>query len=118
MAFNAALDAGGTGIFTGAGGATAPIALASGPTFNDFSAVSPSINAAGRVAFWATTDFLDSGVFTSTGGTATSIALESGPLSQIGNPSINASGTVVFVADIDGTRAIKAFSPARGEQRR
>ncbi|MEI9895591.1 MAG: choice-of-anchor tandem repeat NxxGxxAF-containing protein [Chthoniobacter sp.] len=55
VGFYAGLDAGGTGIFTVAGGTVTSVALSSGPTFSAFDTI-PSINNAGTVAFTATLD--------------------------------------------------------------
>ena len=60
VAFRASLGAGGSGIFTGSGGATTAIADSTGP-FTTFD--TPSLDSAGKVAFWAELDAGGSGIF-------------------------------------------------------
>lgn len=102
VAFTATLENGvDTGVFTGSGGLTTPIALTSGPTF---AAVGPgpSINSDDMVAFQATLDTGDTGVFVGNGGVTTPIALSSGGAYENfgGSVSINSSGTVAFSAGL------------------
>jgi len=94
-------DAGGAGVFTGAGGAVTTIADSSG-TFNT-SMNGPSINAGGVAAFAAGLDAGGSGVFTGSGGAVSTVATSAGPFQTFdtvaGNgPSINAAGTIIFRA--------------------
>jgi len=106
VAFNALLDNGGAGVFLGNGGPTTTIADRSGP-LNGF--VYIAINNSGTVAFQGQGDnaLSQSGIFTGNGGPITTIANNSGPFGSFGGggfgrPDINANGTVVFRADIDG----------------
>lgn len=105
VAFEAGLDTGGEGVFTGSGGPTTTIATtsdfppsSSGPVV--FSG--PSINDSGTVAFIAAYQRLESplfiGLFTGAGGSLTTIADSSGPYSSFypGSPSINNLGKVAF----------------------
>jgi hypothetical protein len=97
VAFYADLDGGGSGIFTGLGGVTTPIALTSG-IFNSFER-GPAINLAGTVAFRATLDTGGGGVFTGAGGPTTTIStLFGSPFTFTDTVSINADGMVGFGA--------------------
>jgi hypothetical protein len=102
VAFSAILDAGGSGIFTGNGGAITTIAERTDPSFN---LVTTALNNEGTVAFYAFLEAGETRLFTGSGGTITTIADTSGPFSQIGNgapsnPAINDQGTVVFRASL------------------
>ena len=107
VAFYAVRDGGGTGIFTGAGGATTPVALSTGAVGEFYSlAYSPSINAAGTVAFHGairTGTGVELGIFTASGGVALPLALTTGPTFDGFEtyPKINATGTVAFGAHMD-----------------
>lgn len=98
VAFVAALDGGGNGIFTGTGGPLTTVADSSGP-FNSFFA-NPAINAGGTVAFWGFRDGGAEGVYTGNGGAVTTLAQTggggTGGFTQVGIPSINAGGAVAF----------------------
>lgn len=101
VAFNAGLDAGGVGFFTGSGGAVTTIADSNGPisTFTGGVAV---INDAGTVAFFAVLDSGVRGIFAGNGGPLTTIADSAGDFDTgFGNPSINHSGVVAFSATLD-----------------
>ncbi len=99
VAFRAALDVGGSGIFTGSGGPTTPIATSIGPPFSFFG--DPSLNAGGTVAFRAGLDAGGEGIFTGSGGPTTTIADTNGPFIRFAGSSINAGGTVAFRAGLD-----------------
>jgi hypothetical protein len=102
VAFNAGLDAGGIGFFTGSGGPITTIADSNGPisTFTGGVAV---INDSGTVAFFATLDTGVRGIFAGNGGPLTTIADASGAFGTgFGfTPSINNAGTVAFSATLD-----------------
>ena len=108
MAFEANLDAGGAGIFTGNGGPTTTIADSNGPTFSGFD--DGSINDAGTVAFYADFDDNTAGIVTGNGGPTTTVAHGGGAFDTPLSPSINNSGAVAFIdyADnnIDGIYAV------------
>jgi hypothetical protein len=105
VAFVASLTAGGAGIFIGNGsGPPVTIADTSGP-MAAFGGV--SINAAGKVAFQASTDAGTQAIYTWLGGQLTLMADTTGALSALFNPSISDQGQVAFLADLhDGSRAI------------
>ena len=104
VAFLSSLDAGGDGIFSGAGGATTTIALTSSPDFSSFPS-GPSINASGTVAFVGRTEGSGRGVlgvFTGTGGPTLRIVPSTEPFQAIApRASINAAGTVAWDAVLD-----------------
>jgi hypothetical protein len=104
VAFQASLDAGGQGIFTGSGGPTTTLYDTNGP----FSSVAfPSLNDAGTVAFQASLDAGGFGIFTGSGGPTTTIATNVGPFSGFSPPSLNNAGTVAFDATLEaGGRGI------------
>lgn len=107
VAFQALLDAGDRGIFTGTGAVpnvTTTIADSSGP-LNTFGP-SPAINAGGTVLFDAVLDGGGvQGLFTGTGAVPnviTPIAETNGPFANFGSTyAINAGGTVAFFATTD-----------------
>jgi hypothetical protein len=101
VAFQAGLDAGGTGIFTGAGGPTTTIVTSGSPVFSSFGM--PVINDAGAVAFFAGLDAGGRGIFRVAGGTTTTIADSNGAFNtSFGfTPSINNSGVVAFSGGLD-----------------
>jgi len=96
VAFLADLRAGGTGVFTGAGGPPTTIATTAGPL--SFFLSGPYINIAGTVAFVANLDDGTSAVFTGSGGPLTPL-YTSPPFSELFFAApINAVGTVAFLA--------------------
>jgi hypothetical protein len=101
VAFAAALDGGGLGIFTGNGGPlTTVVTGAAGFT----SVGDPTINADGTIAFFGERSGGVVGIFTTSGGPITTIADSSGPFSAINfgdDALINDSGTVAFWAPLD-----------------
>jgi hypothetical protein len=121
VAFRGNLDAGGQGIFTNtAGSFTATLIADTGATngtaFSSFG--NPSINASGAVAFSASLNGGNQGVFTNLGGSLTptliadSTNTNNGAFSFFGGASINAGGTVAFLATLDagGTGIFAALS--------
>ena len=99
VAFNASLDAGGSGIFTGDGLEISTIADTSG-IFSYFS--SPTINDGGTVAFNAGLDTGGSGIFTSNVQEISTIADTSGLFdSFLSDVAFNESGKVAFEANLD-----------------
>jgi hypothetical protein len=102
VAFSAILDTGGSGIFTGNGGAITTIAERTDPSFN---LVTTALNNEGTVAFYTFLEPGETRLFTGSGGTITTIADTSGLFSEIGNgapsnPAINDQGTVAFIATL------------------
>jgi len=109
--FQTSPGAGGTGIFTVAGGARTTIADTSG-AFSVFLG-DPALNASGTAAFRASLDAGGSGIFTGAGGATTTIADTSGAFSSFSDPALNASGTAAFRANLGlGQRGI--FTGAGG----
>lgn len=101
--FRATLDAGGTGIFTSAGGPVTDVALSTGPNFNGFR--NPVINSNGIVAFFGVTETGNTGIFSSLGGVTTTIALSTpSPITNVSalSTSINSAGTVAFRMSFQG----------------
>lgn len=99
VAFNAGLDAGGSGIFTGNGEEASTIADTSG-VFSYFS--SPVINDVGSVAFNAGLDAGGSGIFTGNGEEISTIADTSGAYSAfLSDAALNELGQVAFSASLD-----------------
>jgi hypothetical protein len=96
VAFQAFLDAGGSGIFMGDGTTTTTV-VASG-TFTAL--IFPFTNNGGTVTFLGFLNGGGSGIFSSNGGTLTSIADTSGPFTLFSTPSINDAGVVAFQAFI------------------
>ena len=101
VAFQAALDAGGFGAFTGSGGAVTTLADSSGILSTSIS--NPSINSLGLCAIAAGLDAGGTGLFTGNGGALNTIATSSGPFNTFttttGNgPSINTAGKIIFRA--------------------
>lgn len=106
VAFNAGLDTGGTGIFTGSGGELTPIVDTTNGIFNSLS--SPTLNDSGTVAFNAGLAGGQSAIFTSSGGNLTTIADTSGSFSAFSSDvALNDPGNVAFLANLDdGTTGI------------
>ena len=104
VAFAAQLDNFDNGIFTGAGGPTTTIALASGPTFSYFAA--PVIDSAGNAVFFAGLDAGRTGNFYGSGGPTTTIALDADHGGSLGQPAVNAAGTAVFTGGLLGNQGI------------
>lgn len=99
VAFNAGLDVGGQGIFTGTSEGTTTVADSTG-VFDLFS--SADINNQGTVAFLAQLDDQSTGVFTSTDGQISTLADTSGSFSSfLSDPSLNNQGEVAFQATLD-----------------
>ena len=71
------------------------VADTAGP-FSNFYFPSPSLSAAGTVAFAANLDSGRLGIFAGNGGSVTTIALAALPNGSFGYPSINKAGTVAF----------------------
>jgi hypothetical protein len=110
VAFAAGLDTGGNGIFTGSGGPTATLYDTRGP----FNGLGPfSLNNSGSVAFFGNRD-TGEGIFTGNGGPTTTIADTSGPFLGFSDgfvgPPLNDSGTVAFLAELDGCCAEGIFT--------
>ncbi len=99
VAYRAALDTGGEGIFIGSGGPTTTIAHSSGP-FQNFGSIL-DLNAAGTAAFEASFDAGGKGIFTGSGSATNTIADSSGPLFNLLGPAINDNGEVAFWAEFD-----------------
>ncbi len=104
VAFFAALDMGGEGVFVGNGGPARTIADTSG-YFSGFRSLSgnptsPSINSVGTVAFFANLGAGGSGIFTGAGGPSQIIAVSGEGFNEF-EPAVavNDSGTVAFIAD-------------------
>lgn len=98
VAFQAALRRGGTGVFTGSGGAVAEaagLALLAGVTSH------PDLNGAGDTSFYGELPGGDQGVFLLRDGRLQTIADTRGPFASIGplGPTMNEAGTVAFRAD-------------------
>ena len=106
VAFWAGLDAGGSGIYTGSGGATSAMAL-TGATFSGFGRGLPAINSAGAVTFWASLTAGGHGVYKAGPGAST-VASTAFMFTGINDaPSISgASAMVAFRADEIGTSGI------------
>lgn len=111
-------SAGGSGIFTGSGGALAVVADSS--NFADFGIADPKINAAGAVAFFANQVGGGSGIFVNTAGVIGTVADTSDNFSAgnvfeaFGSPSINNSGAVVFTAAAENGELGVFIGPAGG----
>jgi hypothetical protein len=112
-------NGGGAGVFAGNGGPVTFIADNSGQFTNVFNS-SPSINAAGTVAFVAGLDAGGSGIFTGNGGGggggAPNDIARTGPqfFSFLGDPSINDDGDVIFFAFTDGGNGAGIFTSSGG----
>ncbi len=117
MAFLAGLDAGGAGIFTGAGGATTTIFEINGPTF--FLLDDPSINSAGTVAFFSLLDTGGEGIYLGDGGAGTKVigtgdALFGSTVEALnfGPQALNDAGQLAFrVYLADGREGIAVATP-------
>ncbi len=95
VAFWASQDTGPAGIFINSGGTVTPLFLNSAPLFADSNV---SLNDAGTVAFRKTNG---TGIVTVNGRLMTTIVDSAGPLKSFGfAPSMNAVGTVAFVAGV------------------
>jgi hypothetical protein len=98
VAFQAALRGGGTGVFTGSGGA---IAEAAGPALLAGVTSHPDLNDAGATSFYGDLPGGGQGVFLLRNGRLQTIADTRGPFASIGplGPTMNEAGTVAFRAD-------------------
>jgi len=98
VAFQAALRSGGTGVFTGNGGA---VARAAGRAVLAGVTSHPDLNGAGATSFYADLAGGGQGVFFVRDGRLYSIADTRGPFASIGplGPTMNEAGTVAFRAD-------------------
>jgi hypothetical protein len=106
VAFQAGLQAEGSGIFVGSGGETTTIANTSSDSpFSLFS--KPVINDGNTVVFEANLKTIGSGIFTVSNGTIATIAESQQPRGVFGNPVINNQGTVVFSTNINNSPAIE-----------
>jgi hypothetical protein len=102
VAFSSTIDAGGTGVFTGSGGALTPIAVTGD---GGFALLTPnvSINAGGVVAFTGRLGPGVDGVFTGNGGPVNTIALSNNSdFASFSPPVINQAGVIAFSATQDG----------------
>jgi hypothetical protein len=121
VAFLAGLNTGGraTGIFTSDGVTTKTIVNSTAQGLSGLGFGSPSINAAGTVAFFAPrTGFRSSVIFTGDGGALTPVldTLNSN-FGSFGNVAINASGEIVFRGILkDRNEGIFIITPTRDEQ--
>ena len=113
VAFVATLDAGGSGVFTNAGGSSTASIIADNTTTNSGafeSFTAPVINVDGTVAFRANLDSLANGIFTNTVGSPTasiiadSTTTNGGAFSVLGVPNINSGGKVAFFSNLDTGR--------------
>jgi hypothetical protein len=98
VAFQAALQGGGTGVFTGSGEA---VAEAAGPTLLAAVTSHPDLNGAGATSFYGDLPGGGQGVFLLGDGRLQTIADTGGPFASIGplGPTMNEAGTVAFRAD-------------------
>lgn len=98
VAFQAALRGGGTGVFTGSGGA---VAEAAGPALLAGVTSHPDLNGAGDTSFYGELPGGDQGVFLLRDGRLQTIAHTRGPFEAIGplGPTMNEAGMVAFRAD-------------------
>jgi hypothetical protein len=116
VAFQAVLDTGGVGIFTGSGGATTSIVDSSG-LFSFFGG--PAINDEGTVAFLANLNTGGEGIFTGSGSVtnkviATGDTLFGSTVTQLFfyNEGLNNTGQLAFFARLaDGTSGIFRADP-------
>jgi hypothetical protein len=98
VAFDAFLETGGRGIFTGNGEVVTPIADTNG-SFSQFDSF--SLNDSDTIAFAASLDDGSGGIFTSNGGSLTPLVDTSGAFSSLFSPAINNKGIVAFGAALD-----------------
>jgi hypothetical protein len=98
VAFQAALQDGGTGVFTGSGGAVAEVA---GPALLAGVTSHPDLNDRGATSFYGDLPGGGQGVFLLRDGRLQTIADTRGPFTSIGplGPTMNEDGTVAFRAD-------------------
>jgi hypothetical protein len=120
VAFHAGLNTGGraTGIFTSDGFATKTIVDSTVQGLSGLGFGSPSINAAGTVAFFAPRiGFRSSVIFTGDGGALTPVLdTLSSNFGAFGNVAINASGEIVFRGILkDRNEGIFIITPNRDE---
>jgi hypothetical protein len=121
VGFGASLNTGGraAGIFTSDGFTTKTIVNSTVQGLSGFGIGSPSINAAGTVAFQAPRNGLRSSIiFTGDGGALTPVldTLNSN-FGSFGNVAINASGEIVFLGvQKDRSQGIFLITPNRDEQ--
>lgn len=113
VVFQAFLDAGGEGIFTGSGGETTTIATTSG-SFRRFADIEPTINDDGTVAFFAGLDTGGQGIFTSRGGEIAEVA-DLSSSTFVYNPAINDDGTVAFATSDPSPGGSGIFTTTTGE---
>ena len=120
VAFGASTASNSRAIFKGDGKSLTVIVDATAAGFVGRVLGSPSINASGTVAFSAVfaQRGLPAGIFTGNGGPLTALAATSpSGFSSFQNVAINASGKVVFEANlVDGSRGIFTVSGARLEK--
>jgi len=95
VAFQAALRSGGTGVFTGSGGAITMVADTAGGLVSNFYS-HPAINCNGALSVYADLNSGGQGVFLSRDGQLSTLADTSGPFKGIGplGPTMNDEGTV------------------------
>ena len=98
VAFQAALQGGGTGVFTGSGGA---VAEAAGPALLAGVTSHPDLNGVGATSFYGDLPGGRQGVFVVRDGRLQTIADTGGPFASIGplGPTMNEAGTVAFRAN-------------------
>ena len=98
VAFQAALRVGGTGVFTGSGGAVAEVV---GPALLAAVTSHPDLNNAGAMSFYGDLLGGGQGVFLLRDGRLQAVADTHGPFASIGplGPTMNETGTVAFRAD-------------------
>jgi hypothetical protein len=98
VAFQAALRGGGTGVFTGTGGAVDEAAL---PALLAGVTSHPDLNNAGALSFYGDLRDDGQGVFLLRDGRLQTVASTRGPFASIGplGPTMNEAGTVAFRAD-------------------
>ena len=113
VAFWADLAAGGQGIFTGTGGPITPIVVTDGVFANLYG---HWINEKGIVAFYADLVAGGNGTFTiaPSRGSLVTIADASDGFYLFGTPSINAGGTVAFLAGLAATNGVGIFTGTGG----
>jgi hypothetical protein len=104
VAFDAQLDSGASGLFSGTGGATTTHFLDTADVLVDGSparlspiSLRPSINDAGNIASHARTGTSDNDIFRGQEGSFTTISASNPPESSLTVPLLNNSGTVVWL---------------------
>jgi hypothetical protein len=98
VAFQAALEGGGTGVFTGSGG---PVAQVAGAAILAGVTSHPDLNGLGALSFYADLAGGGQGVFLRRDGRLQSVADTRGPFASIGplGPTMNDAGMIAFRAD-------------------